>query len=540
MGRAPSEGAAPRRAPRSSWEEQLPHRRHTPRACAAGLAVAVVGCSDFFVQRQEAAPPPPLRVEQEWRQAPIPEVDVLWVIDDTPSMAGEHLALQDAAEVFIDALDVADLSWQVGVARGSLGGDAPGSLQGNPWVIVPGLSDPAGALAAVAEVGADGAPPRVRSGRRLALTEPLRSVENRGFRRPEAALHVVVFSDADDESGDVLGVDPGAAFLEFLASEEARTGRSARLSAVIGDPGEGCVGDRGQALPGDTYAWVAAESGGAVSSICQPDLPRVLAGIGDASAEWPRSFPLDAVPAVPSMRVRSTASVSSGWTVALAPPPCLESPPGDAVLRASKEIARRRRRHGRHDLPVPVLRSQPTSPGSAPGSTAPRTAGSCPAETSRTRAWGEIRRPRAAKTGPRGHRPGRQHTTAVETLTLPPFDLSDAVRPVLAAPLVRDDEAGFGDVGRLEARTAGWVPVEPTYGYPAPGASRVQAGWHDTWFDLGTLGPSPTLRLVLDTDLSLTAAGWYLGELILFDVIRSRPTSRSSGPAARRSPRGYG
>ena len=141
---------------------------------------------------------------------------------------------------------------------------------------------------------------------------------------------------------DILGVDPGAAFLEFLASEEARTGRSARLSAVIGDPGGGCVGDRGQALPGDTYAWVAAESGGAVSSICQPDLPGVLAGIGDASAEWPRSFPLDAVPAVPSMRVWINGErVSSGWTVALAPPRLVfeSPPPGDAVLRASYEIA---------------------------------------------------------------------------------------------------------------------------------------------------------------------------------------------------------
>ena len=141
-----------------------------------------------------------------------------------------------------------------------------------------------------------------------------------------------------------------------------------------------------------------------------------------------------------------------------------------------------------------------------------------------TWAWGEIQSgPGAGATGPRGWATvldGSYYNDAIETLTLPSFDLSDAARPVLGLHhWYAIDEAGFGDVGRLEVWTAaGWVPVEPTYGYPAPGGFQgAGPGWHDTWFDLGTLGPAPTLRLVLDTDLSLTAAGWYLGELILFD-----------------------
>ena len=72
---------------------------------------------------------------------------------------------------------------------------------------------------------------------------------NVGFRRPDAALHVVFISDGDDESGDVLGDHPVDAFLGLLAAEESRTGRAARASAVVGDVPDGCTGDDGAALP---------------------------------------------------------------------------------------------------------------------------------------------------------------------------------------------------------------------------------------------------------------------------------------------------
>ncbi len=282
-------------------------RRDGLRTGAPGLVVACCvalgtpGCADWSLFKQGSSVVEPVEVVEVFEQAPLPQVDVLWVIDDTASMDDELAALSDAFGAFIDGLEALDLSWQTGVITADGTGDAAGVLQGNPWVIHPDLDDPASAFRTAVDVGADGSGTESGLGAAwLALSSPLVDDDNRGFRRDGASLHVVVVSDSDDESAHILGDDPAGAFLDFLDDQALEHGTDAVLSAVVGPVPDGC----GSAQPAQVYTQVAELSGGAVASICEADFSAVTAAIAEASISWPQSFLLQAEPAEGTLSAR--------------------------------------------------------------------------------------------------------------------------------------------------------------------------------------------------------------------------------------------
>ena len=270
-------------------------------------------------------------------------MDILWVIDDTSSMRDEQAALQDAFADFATGLEALDLSWQVGFITTDISDANAGTLLGDPWILTPDLDDPVAAITAAATVGTDGEAPEAGLGAAfLALSEPLLSTSNRAFRRDDAALHVIVVSDADDSSDTVLGEDPVDAFTAFLTAEAERSGQDARLSAVVGDVPSGCTWDGGAALPGERYADVALATGGVVASICSRDLSPVTASLADLSVSWPTSFPLQAVPDPDTVLVWiDDVRQADGYSVELSPPALVFATPpeGGAEIRVSYEVA---------------------------------------------------------------------------------------------------------------------------------------------------------------------------------------------------------
>lgn len=284
----------------------------------------------------------PVRVEETFLQEPEAKVDILWVIDDTSSMTDEHVALQDAFGVFAEALGELGLAWQMGVVTTDVSDDEAGVLRGDPWILTPGLDGLAEALQGAAAVGTEGASPESGLGAAvLALSEPLLSGENRAFRRVDAALHVVVVSDSDDESEAVLGEDPAQAATAFMAAETARTGREARLSAIVGDPVVGCTWEGGSAEPGDRYQAVAEATGGTTASICDADLSGVATALGERSASWPTRFALQARPDPDSARVwLDDVRLQEGFSVEADPPELVfdEAPTAGAEIRVSYEL----------------------------------------------------------------------------------------------------------------------------------------------------------------------------------------------------------
>ncbi|NOY24792.1 MAG: hypothetical protein GXP62_02875 [Oligoflexia bacterium] len=317
------------------WIRRQPGGKSRQTAMTAlAVAVPISACVDTGVSAQGTQVVDPVTVEETFIQQPMPKVDVLWVVDSTCSMAEEQAALVDAFGAFADALDSLDLCWQAGVVTTDVSGDDAGVLQGSPWIIHADLDDPAQAFAQAAQVGTNPLATEAGLGAAwLALSPPLIDDENRGFRRPDASLHVVVLSDGDDDSSQVLGADPAGSFEDFLASQSAANGLDAQLSAVVGDVPDGCA----SAQPGTTYTAVAQATGGTVASICSTSFDQVAQAVGQASIDWPVSFTLQATPVADSVDawIDEARIDSANFSIDVDQPAIVFAtpPPADSIIR---------------------------------------------------------------------------------------------------------------------------------------------------------------------------------------------------------------
>jgi len=239
-------------------------------------------------------------------------LDLLWLIDNTPSMGTEQEHALAIVGGIIAGLQEFDTSWHLGVITP----DGQGILEGEPWVLTPATYT-TDTLAQTLNVGTEGSVPQHGLASIVAaLSSPTLQNENRGFRREDASLHVVVFSDGDDESDGVLGDDPVATTAAALDAATINAPEPARFSAIVGPEDEPCIDAGGNAIPAPRYRSLAVQTGGAVTSICSPDLDEIKLAVGDLSAHLPRSFALQTEPVVGSTRVAINGErQDTGWTL---------------------------------------------------------------------------------------------------------------------------------------------------------------------------------------------------------------------------------
>lgn len=301
-----------------------------------GLLLACDGFEYGFSDPDEAVPDP-VWVEERLAQRSAPAVDVLFVVDGTGSMGDELAAISDRAGDFVASLDALGLAWQLGVT--TTDPDDGGELQGRPWILTPSTSAPAEALSLILQFGATRAPPSAGLDAAAVAISPETEV-NLGFRRSDAALHVLFLSDDDDQSGAVLGVDPVAGFMALLAAESLRTGFPARASAIVGDASTGCDGTTGTAGPGTRYIAVATQSGGSVTSICDVDFTAAAAALAETAVDWPTEFVLQAVPVEDSVTATVDGERVRDFSVNLAVPSVIFSvaPEPGAVVVVRYEV----------------------------------------------------------------------------------------------------------------------------------------------------------------------------------------------------------
>ncbi len=258
------------------------------------LTALLSGCNgDFSLWRQNDVVELETFVTETFEQRALAQVDLLFVVDDTGSMAQEHQALADSFAHLAGALDEQGLDWQLGVVCTDPA--LEGELLGDPWILTPAWPEPEEVFAETVDVGTEGTVNAGLASMALALSPAALAGPNRGFRRPDAALQVVVISDGDDESEPWLE-DPLQDTLDLLQEEALDSGRPARLSAVVGDVPSGCSGANGTALPGTTYAAAAEATGGVVASICQSSLDEVLEELGALVVEVDDRFELSGEP----------------------------------------------------------------------------------------------------------------------------------------------------------------------------------------------------------------------------------------------------
>ena len=275
----------------------------------------ILACSEFNIEDKDAMVQTPLTVEESFLHATEPSVDVLLVVDDTASMASEHILLQEGIPELVETLQLRAISWHLATITTDVTSEPNSILRGDPWVITSTLDDPAQHVPQMIDVGTQGRQPEAGLAAVLqALSPALQEGPNRGFRRPNAALHIIVISDGDDHSDDIIGGDASQTFLDFLAEQSAGGGEESHLTALVGPEPNGCSSTTGTALAGAKYIEVAEASDGFVQSICEIDFVALGEWIAAASQPENPSFPLQAQPSPNSIRVQVNESRwDTGW-----------------------------------------------------------------------------------------------------------------------------------------------------------------------------------------------------------------------------------
>ncbi len=226
------------------------------------------------------------------------DVDILWVIDDSGTMNEEQALIHGGLQPFVDALLESQLGFHLGVittsvsdpsSAGVLRGDVPVMTRETPSLLT--------ALEDAADVGISG--DRDERGFDAiveALSESRLSNENAGFRRDDAELAIVVFSDEDDKS-----VEDPAGMRQWL--DDASFGLPYSFSALVGDEPAGCASSTGAADPGSRYIELVEGTEGELESICVDDLAPFMQRLIGRISHQRDTFRLSNIPDPPSIEV---------------------------------------------------------------------------------------------------------------------------------------------------------------------------------------------------------------------------------------------
>lgn len=247
-------------------------------------------------------------------------VDILWVIDDSGSMANQRRTLTENFSRFLEKLLELRVQFHIGVISTNF--KDGGALRGTTKVITNATPDPRGAFLQNVTFPAQ-SHSRLEQGLRmmeLALTEPNLSGPNAGFLRPNAALAVITVTDEDDGS-----YGEPAHYTRFLRGVKGQGNENlVSFSIMGGTVPDGCYppGEEiyygGLARPAFRYSAVASRTGGIIGSICDSSFETTLVRIAEALDTLRRVFPLSlkADPSTLSVRVNGALvprDVVNGW-----------------------------------------------------------------------------------------------------------------------------------------------------------------------------------------------------------------------------------
>jgi len=254
------------------------------------------GCND---PRFKVRTPPGIQVDV-FRQATVPQVDVLWVVDNSSSMEAEQQALArnfgefyKYMEQLVDP-DAEEEVFHIGVISTDVyDPDHQGKLLGNPNIITDATPNAAEVFAQNVDVGLLGkADEQGFYAAVLALTEPLKSTFNAGFMRDDAYLFIIFVSDEDDCSFGEVGY-----YLKKIEQiKDIGNDGMIKAAAVVGDVPEvpdWCQTEGEKPIkPGVRYTSLAEGTGGLVMSICDDDFASHLDELGFSAAGLRRQFRL--------------------------------------------------------------------------------------------------------------------------------------------------------------------------------------------------------------------------------------------------------
>jgi len=246
-----------------------------------------------------------------WEQAGNNQVDVLFVIDDSASMAQEQDVLIAGFSSFAGRLEASGTDFHLGVITTSFDYDSPdrGVLIGDPPFLT-AEDDYEAAFVERATVGILGSDKEKGLEAAAFALHPLMNLpggRNEGFVRANAKLLIVFVSDEEDcsDKGVLEGQPPSDCYLqsqllppvtEYITELRELKDRPdlVQVGAIVATEDSACD----NVFPGQRYITTALLTGGLVGDICQSDWSGILGELGLNASGVLTSFQLSAA-AVP-------------------------------------------------------------------------------------------------------------------------------------------------------------------------------------------------------------------------------------------------
>lgn len=269
------------------------------------LAAVVGGCtSDFTILDDLDAAgvpnPPNLSTptkEDVITQVTTPQVDILWVVDNSGSMGEEQQKLSDNFGAFMQYFLDSGLDYHIGVTSTDCDGNNKGKLEQAAGVrfVTNDTPNPIETFRQLAVVGTNGSSDeRGRRAAWYALNDPNLNGYNADFYRDDASLHIITISDEHDYSNNDPTISEFSSWMNALKPDPEMTS----YSGIIGPRG-GCA----TAEDGTEYRSVINQVGGIEESICQNDWAPVLEQLGLQAAGLRREYFLSEVPVPGTLNV---------------------------------------------------------------------------------------------------------------------------------------------------------------------------------------------------------------------------------------------
>lgn len=291
------------------------------RCCAAALALCLTtSCRPDIIV---GVLPPGARVDSYTQQA-ASAIDVLWVIDDSGSMAPRQENLARNFSSFIDVFSGSSIDFRIAVTTTDVF-KTKGQFKGTPKVLRPDTANLVAAFAANVKVGSSGSAFEAGlEGAQLALDRvalenapKLEGLEkckkacvgagveacqatctktaNIEFLRPDAFLYLIFVSDEEDESSQ----DVRYYWRSFETAKGIGNDGTVTTATISGESPNTC-----NAAPGTRYRALSALTGGEVGSICDPSFAASLKKLANNAIGLKRKFALGAKPAVSTIEVK--------------------------------------------------------------------------------------------------------------------------------------------------------------------------------------------------------------------------------------------
>jgi hypothetical protein len=265
--------------------------------------------------------PPNVRVDSYSQQA-ASKIDVLWVVDNSGSMAPRQDNLARNFSSFIDLFTRSSVDFRIGVTTTDIFNDRDkGELKGNPRVITPQTANVAAAFSNNIKVGITGSPfeAGLEAGRmaidkqkaanvqaieqcKRACSESkpscLKACDEKkdfAFLRPDAFLYLVFVTDGEDESQK----DVRYYYRYFETVKGIGNDGMVTTAAIMGPESNACG-----ATPGLRYKEMSELTGGEVGNICDSAFGATLKKLATNAVGLKRKFALQESPNVKTIEVR--------------------------------------------------------------------------------------------------------------------------------------------------------------------------------------------------------------------------------------------